>query len=78
VVDVRDVYLCVCTTYNLSHLISKCLIYWNTDRKLSSLTIDSGSTNNVFIDRVLDKITPYCFVLNEELFHMRCCPIYQT
>lgn len=53
---------------------SKWLIYWNTDRKLSTFTVDSCSINDVFIDRMLDKIASYCFVLNEDLFHMRCCP----
>ncbi|GAU26439.1 hypothetical protein TSUD_294040 [Trifolium subterraneum] len=49
------------------------LMDWNIDRKLSTLTVDNCSTNDALIDHVFNKISPYRFVLNGELFHMRCC-----
>jgi len=53
--------------------LSKCLFEWNIDRKLSTLTVDNCSTNDALIDYMINKIGPVSFVLDGELFHMRCC-----
>ncbi|WOL04646.1 zinc finger BED domain-containing protein RICESLEEPER 2-like [Canna indica] len=46
---------------------------WNIDRKLSTLTLDNCSTNDVMIEKILDKISPRSFILTDKFFHMRCC-----
>jgi len=40
---------------------------------LSTLTVDNCSTNDALINYLINKIELVSFVLNDELFHMRCC-----
>jgi hypothetical protein len=53
--------------------LSKCLLEWNIDRKLSTLTVDNCSTNDALIEYMINKFGAVSFILNGELFHMRCC-----
>lgn len=57
----------------LCDVLVECLMDWNIDRKLSTLTVDNCSTNDALIDHLFDKIPLTSFVLSGELFHMRCC-----
>ncbi|WOK93817.1 zinc finger BED domain-containing protein RICESLEEPER 1-like [Canna indica] len=57
----------------ISEVLVECLMDWNIDRKLSTLTLDNCSTNDAMIERILDKISPRSFILSGKFFHMRCC-----
>ena len=61
------------TTKVLSDTLIECMLDWNLDRKLSTLTVDNCTTNDAMIERILDKISPRSFILGGQLFHMRCC-----
>ena len=46
------------TSQVLAELLVECLMDWNLDRKVSTLTVDNCTTNDDMIDRILDKISP--------------------
>lgn len=72
--DVRFIY--VSAPHNsktLADTLLECLMDWNLDRKLSTLTLDNYSTNDAMIERILKKISPGSLILGGQLFHMRCC-----
>ena len=50
-----------------------CLMDWNVDTKLSTITLDNCSTNDAMIPFVLDKLQPNSLLLSGQLLHMRCC-----
>ena len=60
------------TADNLSEVLLKCLLEWNLERKLSTLTVDNCSTNNCMIDLITDQISSENLILGRDLFHMRC------
>ncbi|TXG53272.1 hypothetical protein EZV62_022441 [Acer yangbiense] len=49
----------------------ECLLDWNIDRKLSTLTLDNCSTNNCMIDLLLARLSPSSLIINGRLFLMR-------
>ena len=51
----------------------QCLMDWNLDRNLSTLTVDNCTTNDAMIERVLEKILSRKLILGGQIFHMRCC-----
>ena len=55
-----------------SENLMECLLDWNIDGKLCPLTVDNAIANNVMVDILLDKFSN-SLLLNERLFHMRCC-----
>ncbi|XP_072078898.1 zinc finger BED domain-containing protein RICESLEEPER 2-like [Arachis hypogaea] len=57
----------------LSEVLVDCLMDWNLDRKVSTLTVDNCSTNDVMIENILTKMSHRNFILGGKLFHMRCC-----
>ncbi|XP_072087004.1 zinc finger BED domain-containing protein RICESLEEPER 2-like [Arachis hypogaea] len=57
----------------LSKVLVDCLMDWNLDRKVSTLTVDNCNTNDVMIDNILTKTSHRNFILGGKLFHMRCC-----
>ena len=57
----------------LADTLLECLMDLNLDRKLSTLTLDNCSTNDVMIERILNKISPGSLILGGQLFHMCCC-----
>ena len=61
------------TTKVLSDTLIECMLDWNLDRKLSTLTVDNYTTNDAMIERILEKISPRSFILGGQLFHMHCC-----
>ena len=63
---------CPHTAENLSNALMDCMLDWNIDRKISTLTLDNCSTNNCMIDILLDKFTPNSLIMRGQLFHMRC------
>ncbi|KAK3222264.1 hypothetical protein Dsin_009289 [Dipteronia sinensis] len=50
-----------------------CLLDWNIDRKLSTLTVDNCTTNDAMIHMICDKLPCSSLMLGGNLFHMRCC-----
>ncbi|XP_072088048.1 zinc finger BED domain-containing protein RICESLEEPER 2-like [Arachis hypogaea] len=47
----------------LSEVLVDCLMDWNLDRKVSTLTIDNCSTNDVMIENILTKMSHRNFIL---------------
>jgi len=58
------------TSQVLAELLVECLMDWNLDRKVSTLTVDNYITNDGMIDRILDKISGRSLILADQLFHM--------
>ncbi|KAF7134569.1 hypothetical protein RHSIM_Rhsim08G0137800 [Rhododendron simsii] len=49
------------------------LMDWNINRKISNITVDNCSTNDVMIDLLWDKLDSTSLMLDGNLFHMRYC-----
>lgn len=64
---------CPHTAEVLANALVHCLLDWNLDRKLSTLTVDNCTTNDAMIEVILEKIPPNSLILEGKLFHMRCC-----
>ncbi|CAL9086761.1 unnamed protein product [Musa textilis] len=56
----------------ISSSLMECLLDWNIDRKLSTITIDNCSTIDTMISILLDKFSCNSLMLGGELFHMDC------
>lgn len=61
------------TVEALSNELAKCLLDWNVDRRLSTITVDNCSTNDAMIPLLLAKFPSGSLLLNGKLLHMRCC-----
>ncbi|XP_038688704.1 zinc finger BED domain-containing protein RICESLEEPER 2-like [Tripterygium wilfordii] len=58
----RFIYVpCPHTAEVLTNAFIDCLLDWNLDCKLSTLTVDNCTTNDVMIEVILDKIPPMSF-----------------
>ena len=53
----------------LSQILVKCLLDWNLDRKISTVTLDNCSTNDAMIERLKGLLS---MILGGNFFHMRC------
>ncbi|KAI8539165.1 hypothetical protein RHMOL_Rhmol09G0160200 [Rhododendron molle] len=70
----RFIYVpCPHTKEVLCDQLLNCLMDWNIDRKISSITVDNCSTNDTMIDLLWDKLDSTSLMLGGDLFHMRCC-----
>ena len=49
-----------------------CFLEWNIDRKLSTITVDNCSTNDVMIRLLLNKLDTNSLMLGDSMLHMRC------
>ena len=49
------------------------LVEWNTDEKISTVTMDNCSTNDAVIPELLRKIGQAKLMLDGKILHMRCC-----
>ncbi|KAJ4729064.1 Zinc finger BED domain-containing protein [Melia azedarach] len=57
----------------LSEVIMTCLMDWDIDRKLFSVTFDSGSSSDNVVCRIKDRLSQNRFLyLNGQLFDIRC------
>ena len=56
----------------LVEVLVDCFFEWNIDRKLSAITVDNCSTNNVMIRLLLNKLDTSSLMLSESMLHMRC------
>ncbi|CAN1336549.1 Zinc finger BED domain-containing protein RICESLEEPER 2, partial [Linum perenne] len=64
---------CPHTSEALATAIHKVLFEWNLDRKLSTVTLDNCSTNDLLIDLLKDKLDPHNLIRSGSMLHMRCC-----
>ncbi|KAF7827285.1 zinc finger BED domain-containing protein RICESLEEPER 2-like [Senna tora] len=70
----RFAYLpCPHTAEAISSLLVECMLDWNIDRKLSTITLDNYSTNDSLVSSLLVKLDSSSLILDGQLFHMRCC-----
>ena len=46
---------------------------WNIDTKLSTITLDNCSTNDVAMDKIKEKLHLSTLLRDGSLLHMRCC-----
>ena len=56
----------------LSDVLLQTLLEWNIDRKLSTMTMDNCSTNDVVINIILDKLQRSTLVMCGTMLHMHC------
>ena len=49
------------------------LVEWNTDEKISTVTMDNCSTNDAVIPELVRKIGQGKLMLDGKILHMRCC-----
>ncbi|KAJ9552983.1 hypothetical protein OSB04_017028 [Centaurea solstitialis] len=64
---------CPHTSEALADVLYECLLDWNLDRNLSTLTVDNCTTNDAIINMLLDKLPLSSLMMGGSLFHMRCC-----
>ncbi|KAK9198068.1 hypothetical protein WN944_013251 [Citrus x changshan-huyou] len=51
----------------------ECLMEWNIDRKLSTVTVDNCSANESMIDLLFGKFSASSMIMGGKFLHMRCC-----
>ena len=56
----------------LADVLVDCLLEWNIDRKLSTISIDNCSTNDVMIRFLLNKFDTSSLILSGYVFYIRC------
>ncbi|XP_026396632.1 zinc finger BED domain-containing protein RICESLEEPER 2-like [Papaver somniferum] len=64
---------CPHTAEVLSEALMECLLDWNIDGKISTITVDNCTTNDLMIKNTLEKLSSNSLLLGGDLFHMRCC-----
>lgn len=64
---------CPHTAEALSKVLVECMMDWNIDRKLSTITLDNCSTNDSLVGMLLNELDCSTLMLDGQLFHMRCC-----
>jgi len=64
---------CPHTAEVISDKLVECMIDWNIDRKLSTITLDNCNTNDSAIGMLLNKLDCSTLMLDGQLFHLRCC-----
>ncbi|KAI3783257.1 hypothetical protein L1987_42333 [Smallanthus sonchifolius] len=70
----RFIYVpCPHTAEVLANVLYESLCDWNIDRKVSTVTVDNCTTNDLLIHLLLDKLSLGDLILGGRLFHMRCC-----
>ncbi|XP_028214896.1 zinc finger BED domain-containing protein RICESLEEPER 2-like [Glycine soja] len=61
------------TSDRLWNVLTDCLMNWNIDTKLSTITLDNCTTNDTMIDKIKDKLHLGSLLRDGPLLHMRCC-----
>ncbi|KAK7360573.1 hypothetical protein VNO77_02579 [Canavalia gladiata] len=61
------------TSDRLCDVLIDCLMDWNIDAKLSTITLDNCSTNDSMIAKIKEKLRPSVLLKDGSLLHMRCC-----
>ncbi|KAF1898872.1 hypothetical protein Lal_00018993 [Lupinus albus] len=57
----------------ISYPLVECFMDWNIDTKISTITLDNCSTNDVVIPKIKDKLRLGNLLRDGSLLHMRCC-----
>ncbi|KAL0313343.1 UNVERIFIED_CONTAM: hypothetical protein Sradi_5733600 [Sesamum radiatum] len=57
----------------LADMLVEALMDWNVDRKVSTITVNNCTTNDVMINHLLDKLPTNEMPLDGKVLHMRCC-----
>ncbi|CAN0917467.1 Putative AC transposase [Linum grandiflorum] len=60
------------TSERLAAKLSQCLLDWNIDTKLSTITLDNCTTNDAMINLVRESLLPSNLIHDGALLHMRC------
>ena len=60
------------TSERLATVMANCMIDWNVDSKVSTITLDNCSTNDSMIDKIRQKLMLPYLMLNGSMLHMRC------
>ncbi|KAH1265815.1 Zinc finger BED domain-containing protein RICESLEEPER 2 [Glycine max] len=61
------------TSERLCNALVECLLDWNIDTKLSTITLDNCSTNDCMIKKIKNKLQLGTLIKEGAFFHMRCC-----
>ncbi|TXG72195.1 hypothetical protein EZV62_000774 [Acer yangbiense] len=70
----RFIYMpCPHTSEILVEALMDCVLDWNVDRKISTITVDNCTTDNAMIRILVDKISGGSLLLGGNFFHMRYC-----
>ncbi|CAN0883899.1 Zinc finger BED domain-containing protein RICESLEEPER 2 [Linum grandiflorum] len=60
------------TSVKLATVLRECLMDWNVDSKLSTITLDNCSTNDALIEKIKRKLGLSDLIMHGSLVHMRC------
>ncbi|CAN0899007.1 Putative AC transposase [Linum grandiflorum] len=60
------------TSTKLATVLRECLMAWNVDSKLSTITLDNCSTNDALIEKIKRKLGLSDLIMHGSLVHMRC------
>ncbi|CAN1759757.1 Putative AC9 transposase [Linum perenne] len=60
------------TADNLANELVKCMLKWNVDAKLSSVTLDNCSTNDKMMEIIKSRLVASYLLKDGALLHMRC------
>ncbi|KAH1239115.1 Zinc finger BED domain-containing protein RICESLEEPER 2 [Glycine max] len=61
------------TSERLCNALVECLLDWNIDTKLSTITLDNCSTNDYMIEKIKNKLQLGTLIKEGAFLHMRCC-----
>ncbi|KAL5187475.1 putative AC transposase [Glycine soja] len=61
------------TSDRLCNVLIDCLMDWNIDTKVSTITLDNCTTNDAMIDKIKDKLHLGSMLRDGSLLHMHCC-----
>ena len=64
---------CPHTNDVLCDVLFGCLLEWNIDRRISTITLDNCSTNDKMIETLMAKLDSSSLLCSGRLIHMRCC-----
>ena len=60
------------TAERLASILLQCLMDWNIDSKISTITLDNCSTNDSMVEKVKPKLLSNFLIREGALLHMRC------
>ncbi|KAH7688789.1 Tam3-transposase (Ac family) protein [Dioscorea alata] len=71
---IRFIYVpCPHTSSIFCEVLVNCLMDWNLDNKLSTLTLDNCSTNDLLVSLIVNKLSSSNLWMDGKFLHMRCC-----
>ncbi|KAL6553200.1 hypothetical protein OROGR_007042 [Orobanche gracilis] len=71
----RIVCICSLSTQVIVEVLFECLLDWNIDRKLSTITLDNCTTNDsvaTMLGLLVNRFSPNTLLLGGKILHMRC------